>query len=181
MESCFCARLYDACPVVETVCAFSGSLCRIREFETVDEKRYCLTIFSLVDYKHLHFPHEEYQYLIKKLYAHLSPNTIWPNAADDHEPYVSQLPFQGDLKIKFGVHNLVMGPVTTLGLVKSAPFTYADLFSINESQLKCNPKWDICTCGTCPVFNRLIDYESEALKLFARKATNVILFPIKKN
>lgn len=165
---------------METECAFSGSLCRIREFETVDETRYCLTIFSLSDYKHLHFPHEEYQCLIKKLYAHLTPNTIWPNvcAEDDHAPSVRQLPFQGELKIKFGVHKLSVGPVTTLGLVKTAPFSYADVFTINESQLKCDPKWDICTCGICPVFNRLIEYESKAMKLFARRrAENVILFP----
>lgn len=183
MESCFCERLYESNPVVETECAFSGSLCRIREFETVDETRYCLTIFSLSNYEHLHFPHEEYQCLIKKLNAHLSPNTIWPNVdtVNDHEPHVSQLPFEDDLKIKFGVHNLAVGPVTTLGLVKTAPFTYTDAFSINESRFKCDPKWDICTCGMCPVFNRLIDYESKALKLFARrKASNVILFPFKK-
>lgn len=182
MESCFCERLYDSVPVVETECAFSGSLCRIRQFETVDESRYCLTIFSLSDYKHVHFPHEEYQYLIKKLYVYLSPNAIWPTrcAAVNHEPHVSQLPFQGDLKIKFGVHRLALGPITTLGLVKSAPFTYADVFSINETRLKCDSKWDICTCGTCPVFNRLIDYESKALKLFAhRKMENVFLFPSK--
>lgn len=70
--------------------------------------------------------------------------------------------------------------IASVGLVKTAPFNCIDVFSINESRFDCDSKWDICTCGTCPVFNRLMDYESKALKLFARrKADNVVLFPLK--
>lgn len=62
-------------------CAFSGSLCRIQKFETVDGMRYCLTIFSLSDYKHLHFPHDEYKWLIDKLYTLHCMQTKVPTVA----------------------------------------------------------------------------------------------------
>lgn len=82
MISCFCNRLYNVSrPSTITEYAFSGSLCRIREYETADGLRYCLTIFSLSDYKHLHFQHDEYKYLNSKLYALLLTQAIIPSAS----------------------------------------------------------------------------------------------------
>lgn len=66
MSPCFCDRLHKTDkPTVKAEYAFSGSLCRICEFKTADCVRYCITIFSLSNYKYLHFPHEEYKLLIK--------------------------------------------------------------------------------------------------------------------
>lgn len=164
--------------------AFSGSLCRVSEFETEDEVRYCLTIFSISDYKHLHFPHDEYKWLICKLYALQSPHTISPTLDSsmqksvDSALAVEQLPFNCELKIKFGTQrNLSVGAVTAFGLVKTAPFTDIDIFSINKNPFECDPKWDICTCKVCPVFNRLRLFEASVLERFARHGLeNVILF-----
>lgn len=180
MRPCFCDRLHKTdTQTVKSEYAFSGSLCRIREFETVGSARFCLTIFSISDYRHLHFPHEEYKQLIKKLYAHLSPQTISPTCfmSGRSALTVKQLPFNGDYKIKFGKHSLTIGPVTAFGLVKTSPFTFVDVFSINKNQFACDSKWDICTCKTCPVFSRLIDFEADARKIFPhRKPESVILF-----
>lgn len=150
--------------------AFSGSLCRIREFETVDGLRYCLSIFSLNDYKHLHFPHSEYKWFISKLNALISTQSKLPltsesgvQNSDVSTLNISQLPFDGDFKIKFGKYCLTIGPVTSFGLVKTSPFADVNVFSENKIHFACDSKWDICTCKSCPVFNRLIEYESTAL------------------
>lgn len=149
-------------PTTTTVYAFSGSLCRIHKFETADGLRYCLTIFSLSDYKHLHFPHDEFKLLIIKLYALLSTQSIFPIASKSNVLNIKQLSFDGDFKIQFGRHNLSIGPVTAFGLAKTALFADVDVFSVNKNQLTCDSKWDICTYEKCPVFNRLIEYEASA-------------------
>lgn len=178
MDQCFCNRLYRSCaPVKITEFAFSGSLCRICEFKTVDGLRYCLKIFSLSNYKHLHFPHFEYKWIIGKLHALQSTQTIFPTAYNSDGVLTikqQQQPFINDFKIKFGTHCLTIGPVTAFGLVKTAPFTD---FSNIGANFTCDPKWDICACKRCSVFKRLIEYESSALKEFQhRRPENVILF-----
>lgn len=67
MNRCFCYHLYNSIPSEVHEYAFSGSLCRVHHFETVDGMRFCLTIFSLSDYKHLHFPYDEYKLLVIRL------------------------------------------------------------------------------------------------------------------
>lgn len=164
-------------PTVITEYAFSGSLSRIREFETMDGLRCCLTIFSLSDYKHLHFPHDEYEWLISKLHAHLSTQSIFPtsNNSDAHVSIDLPPSFDGDFKIKSGQHSLTIGPVTAFGLVKTSPFTDVDVFSVNKNQFKCGSKWDICTCKACPVFSRLIEFEASAKRILSHsKSVNVI-------
>lgn len=167
-------------PTTINVYAFSGGLCRIHAFETGDGSRYCLTIFSLSDYKHLHFPHDEYKWLIRKLYAHLSTQAIFPTASNSdarklNDVSIKLLPFDDDFKIKFGRHNLTIGPVTAFGLVKTSPFADIDVFSVNKkNHITCDPKLDICICKTCPVFSRLIEYEARGQRLFHRKPENVI-------
>lgn len=164
--------------------AFSGSLCRVRKFQTVDGMRYCLTVFSLSDYKQLHFPHEEYKWLISKLYAFISTQAILKtvNNSDvqklsESVLTVNQIPFDDDFKIKFGNKHLTIGPVTAFGLVNTTPFTDIDVFSTNNNNFTCDSKWDICTCKTCPVFKRLIDFEATALIKFSQcKPVNAILF-----
>lgn len=158
--------------------AFSGSLCRIHQFKTADGMRYCLTVFSLSDYKHLHFPHEEYKWIICKLYALLSTPAILPSAKYSESVLtIKQLPFVDNFKIIFGTHCLTIGPVTAFGLVNSTPFADIDVFSVGKKHFTCDPKWDICTCKTCPVFKRLIDFEATALMRFLqRRPENVILF-----
>lgn len=151
--------------IIENV--FSGSLCRIRKFETLNGLRYCLTVFSLSDYKHLHFPHDEYEMLIAKLHACLSTHTILPIACNSNVLSIKQEPFDGDFKINFGEHRMTIGSLTAYGLVKTAFFS--DVSYANKKQFTCDSKWDICICKTCPAFSRLIDFESTALKLFARR------------
>lgn len=131
--SCFCNRLYRMSePTSVNECAFSGSLCRNREFKTDDGLRYCLTIFNLADYKHSHFPHDEYNCLISKLNILQSPNGMLPTTSNSDTLSVKQMPFVLDLKIKFGIHNLTIGPVTAFGLVKTSPFTDVDVFSVEK-------------------------------------------------
>lgn len=164
--------------------AFSGSLCRICEFQTENRIRYCLTVFNLSNYNHLHFPHYEYKYLIGKLNAYLSTQARLYTACDSDDQKlngsvltIKQIPFSGDIKIKFGGHRLEIGPVTVNGLVKFTPFTFADVFSANENHFTCDSRWDICICKTCSVFNRLIEFEAVAITRFPhRKPVNVILF-----
>lgn len=164
-------------PTITNEYAFCGSFCRIRKFQTVDGSHYCLTVFSLSNYKHLHFPHDEYKWLIYKLYALLSPSTIKPHTINSEELAVEQQPFDGDIKIKFGSRKLTIGPVTALGLVKTMPFADIDVFSINKDRITCDSKWDICTCETCPVFSRLLDFEESAREKFPlRQTENIILF-----
>lgn len=189
MNQCFCNRLYNLrVPSTIAEYAFSGSLCCIRKFEIADGLRYCLTIFSLCDYKHLHFPHDEYKLLIAKLNALLSTRAIMPttaqvNNSNDQKSFLSirqmMLAPDENLKIKFGRYSLSVGPVTAIGLVKTTPFNDLDVFSANKKcQFTCDSKWDICTCKTCAVFTRLIDYEKSARRLLAhRKSKNVIYFP----
>lgn len=180
LSPCFCNRLHKTDKLsVKAEYAFSGSLCRIREFKTVNDVRYCITIFSLSDCKYLHFPHEEYKLLIKKLYTHLSPQSISSTSSTTFLSSLSvkQLPFNGEFKIKFCEHNLTIGPVTAFGLVKTSPFAFVDIFSINRNRFTCDPKWDICTCKMCPVFSRLIDFEKSAREIFPqRKPESVICF-----
>lgn len=161
--------------------AFSGSLCRIREFETEDGARYCLTIFSLSDYKHLHFPHDDYKLLIIKLNVLLSPHAVVPIVSDsgmsilnECKLSIRQFPFDTDFKIKFGIHRLSIGPVTAFGLVKTSPFTDVDGFSVNKNHFTCDFLSDICICKSCPVFIRLIEYEANAF--LQRRPDNVIFF-----
>lgn len=168
MEFCFCHRFYRVSkPNAISEYAFSGSLCRIREFETLDGPRYCMTIFSLSDYKHLHFPHDEYEILIRKLSVLLSTHEIaisadspWQNS-NDSRLTITQHPINGCFKIKFGFYNMLITPVTAIGLLKTAPFTNVNE---DEKQLKCDPKLDICACKSCLVFKRLIDFEAAAKK-----------------
>lgn len=183
MNPCLCKRLYRmSTPTATTEYAFSGSLCRICEFETADGLRYCLTIFSLDDYKHLHFPHDEYKCLMSKLYALLSTQTIIASASNSdvlksnfNALSINQLPFDDDFKIKFGGVCLNIGPVTAFGLVNTSPYESVDVFSLAKKHFVCDPKWDICTCAMCPVFKRLIDYEAAARMIFPdRNPQNVI-------
>lgn len=184
MQTCQCKKLYKTEALEIAEYAFSGSICRIRKFETEDGVRHCLTIFSVSDYKHMHFPHNEYKWLIYKLYARQSPRAIFPTLAADVQKSIDSalaveiLPFNDDLYIKFGTQRkLTVGPVTAFGLVKTSPFADVDVFSINKTPFTCDPKWDICTCKTCPVFQRLINWESSIVERFGRhKLENVILF-----
>lgn len=191
MNSCFCCRLYNvSIPSVTSEYAFSGSLCRICEFETIDGSRYCVTIFSLSDYKHLHFPHDEYKMLIRKLCALLSTQAIAAHdnstgqKSDDSRLTIEQLPFNGDFKIRFGILTMTIGSVTAFGLLKTTPFIFENdnnnnNVSANEKHFMCDPKWDICTCKSCPVFSRLIDFEAAAREHFPNYETKNIIFWIK--
>lgn len=179
MGSCFCNRFYNIDkPITRTEHAFSGSLCRTSEFKTSDGLRYCLIIFSLSNYKHLHFQHFDYKWLINKLYALQSMQSIQPTTyAYNSDVIIKQRPFIDDIKIKFGTHSLTIGPVTAFGLVKTAPFADVDVFSVNRNYFTCDPEWDICTCKRCPIFKRLIEFEQTALTEFPhRRLENVILF-----
>ena len=158
---------------------FSGSLCRIREFETADGLRYCITIFSLSDYRQLHFPHDEYKYLICKLYALQCMRTMLPVQQLNACMLQIKQPSSFNFQIKFGVHKLTIGSVSALGIVKTSPFADIDVFSVNnDDQFTCDSKWDICTCGTCLVFKRLIEFEATATIQFSpqRRPENFILF-----
>lgn len=172
MKACVCNRLYRMrTPTAITECAFSGSLCRIRKFETVDGSRYCLTVFSLGDYKQLHFPCDEYKYLTNKLCALLSAQAILPTTSETLS--IKPPADNNDFKIKFGTHRLTIGSVTAFGLVKTNPFN----FWTNKDLIACDSKWDICTCKKCPVFKRLVDYEmTSATRNSYRRVENVILF-----
>lgn len=173
MKACICERLYHVNTATTTAeYAFSGSLCCIRSFETVDGIRYCLTIFSISDYKHLHFPHDEYKWLISTLQAQYSTQAICPTTIntdmlklnDGVVLSIKDLPFDGiKIKTRFGKRILSIGPVTSFGLVKSTPFGNVNVFSVNENQFACDSMWDICTCASCPVFKRLIEYEASDL------------------
>lgn len=177
MNQCFCNRLYRMCaPTTTAEYAFSGSLCCIREFQTVDGSHYCLTVFSLSDYKYLHFPHDEYKWLICKLYALISTSTMKSDASNSDVLTIKQVPFDSDFKIKFGNDSLTIVPVTAFGLVKTIPFADVDVFSVCKDQITCDDKWDICTCQTCPVFRRMCDFEASAREKFVhRKPVNVLL------
>lgn len=173
MERCLCSRLYNV-KITSTIkeYAFSGSLCRIREFKTADgdESRFCLTVFSLSDYKHLHFAHDEYKLLIAKLNALLSSQAIYPITDKSIPMFVKEIPFNGDYKINIGRHSVIIGQVTASSLVKTNPFTGGD-----ANQFMCERKWDICTCKNCPVFSRLICFETSVLRSHNhRKLVNVI-------
>lgn len=172
MKPCICQRLYHAnTPTTTIEYAFSGSLCCIHRFETVDGLRYCLTTFSVHDYTHLHFPHDEYKYLIDKLYALLSTKTSSEvGKLNGSTLSIEHLPCD-EFKIKFGGNCLNIGPVTAFGLVNTSPFENVDVLSLNKIHYLCDSKWDICTCATCPVFKRLVDYEANAL---TEKPENVI-------
>lgn len=177
MENCFCKRLYrtDKSTLIAEH-AFSGSLCYVRQFETWDGLRFCLTIFSLSDGKHLHFPHNEYKLLCSKLYALQSTRSILPIRPGSDILHVKER--LCDFQIKFGCYTLAIGPVTAIGLVNTAPFADVDVFSVIDKQdFTCIPELDLCVCKGCPVFKRLHDFE--ALALTARvpsRAKNVLLF-----
>lgn len=154
--------------------AFSGSLCRIREFETSDGPRFCLTIFSLSDYKHLHFPHSEYKWLIDKIHACLSPNQAQFHVTDnsDISSILKQITFEGDFKVKYEGCSLIIGALTAIGLGNTSPFS--DLqHVVNKKRLACNIKWDICTCKAYPVFIRLREFEASAQRLFTLSSNNI--------
>lgn len=178
MESCFCNRLYHAKPSAKREYAFCGSLCRIREFETLDGLRYCLTVFSLSDYKQLHFPYDEYKIIVSKLNALLSPQAVIPTTEMNQSSLtIAQRPSDDDFKIKLGRYSLNIGIVTAFGLVNTSPFTddITNPFFNGKKQFTCDSKWDICICRTCSVFSRLIKLEARALQLFDQhKPLNVI-------
>lgn len=172
-------------PVTISEHAFSGSLCRIREFETIDGQRYCLTVFNLDNYRHLHFPHYEYRCLIQKLNVLLSTQAIHAACYTDDEKLnssavaIQQLPHNGDFKIKFGIHRLQIGAVSAIGLVKFSPFIFSAVDSVSnvENHKMCDSQLDICVCKTCPVFLRLCDFETVALKQYPhRTPMNIIMF-----
>lgn len=187
MELCLCNRLYNV-NVSATISehAFSGSLCRIREFETVDGKRYCLTVFNLGNYKHLHFPHYEYRCLVQKLNVLLTTQAILHASCytdeeklNGHAMTIQQLPHNGDFKIKFGIHRLQIGIVSAIGLVNFSPFdaSASDTVSSVENHKTCDSQLDICVCKTCPVFLRLCDFEAAVLKRYPhRTSMNIIMF-----
>lgn len=186
MKTCFCHRLYriSTAPIAITEYAFSGSLCYIREFQTDEGLRYCLTVFSLSNYKHLHFPHDEYEYVVNKLNAFLSTKAIFPTANNSVENVMSIVrlpsdePFDADIKIKFGnQQRLTVGPITAIGLVKTSPFVDVNFSSENKNRFTCAAFADICTCKLCPAYKRLTDFETSALLKYPhRKPENVILF-----
>lgn len=188
MNSCFCCRLYSvSIPSVTKEYAFSGSLCRICEFETIDGSRYCITIFSLSDYKSLHFSHEEYKIFMHKLCVLLATQAITAldtsigPKSDDSKLSIEQLPFNGDFKIKFGFMNMTIGPVTAFGLLKTTPFTFDgnninNCVTANEKHFTCDPKWDICACKSCPVYKRLNDFEAAAKEIIPNSKTENIIF-----
>lgn len=159
---------------------FSGSLCRIRKFETYDGLRYCITIFSVSDHKHLHFAYEEYKLLISKLYMLLTTQTTLPPTKTTNNTNaqinITQLPFDGEVKITFEKNCLTIGPVTAFGLLSTMPFTDFDVSSDSKKHLTCDSKWDICICKTCQVFKRMCDFEARACELFPhRKTENIVL------
>lgn len=179
MNSCLCLRLYRmGAPTSTKEYAFSGSLCCIREFEIMDGSRYCITVFSVSDYKQLHFPHEEYNILTSKLRALQSPQSVMPttNTSAGQKSLTIQQPstFDGDFKIKLGHFNLTIGPVTSFGILKTSPFD--DAAVANQKHFTCDSKWDICTCKSCPIFKRLIDYKANAKKKFMNRKTESIVF-----
>lgn len=157
---------------------FGGSLCRICEFETLDGLRYCITIFSLSDYKHLHFPHDEYKLFISRLYMLLYPQTILPTPSNHNSSAnftIGQTPPVGDFKIKFEKQSFIVGPVTAFGLVNTAPFTDFDVSSAVKMDFACDSKWGICICERCPVFRRMCDFELSAREIFPhRKPVNIV-------
>lgn len=156
---------------------FSGSLCHIREFETDDGLHYCLTVFSLYDYKYLHLPHDEYKYLINKLSEAYSTQTRLPITSKSDVLSIKQLPFNDEFKIKFENRSLTIGPVTAFGLLNTSPFANVDVYSDCKNRFICDSKWDICICKKCPAFKRLVDFEAFAATRFSqRRLENVILF-----
>lgn len=179
MRHCFCCRLYNKCiqkaSIIENEYAFSGSLCRIRQFETMNGMRYCITIFSLCDYKQVHFTHYEYKYLIQKLYAQLNTRSIHP-AANDYENAIDVIysPTNNKFKINLGAFNVIISPVTAFGLVMTMPFNDVNVFSDNTGLSTCHSNIDICSCRTCPLFKRLIDFEAAAIDRFGSKTDECI-------
>lgn len=167
-------------PYVETEYVFSGSLCRVREFTTDDGKRFCITIFSLYDYKYLHFPHEEYKYIARRLYALQVDRAIAHRVYDslnEKNLRITHSPIGGEVEIKLGTMCLTIGPVTAFGIVKTMPFTDIDVFSVNKTSFTCDSKLDICTCKSCPAFKRLRDFESAALEQFGPRKLENVIFP----
>lgn len=169
-KKCICKRLYKVNePTILSECAFSGSLSLVRQYETSDGLRFCLTIFNLYDYNHLHFPHDEYKLLIGYLYALQSTQTISPskNGLDvqtfkEHFLKIKRCSMNGSFKIKFGKYSLTFGPITAFGLVKTSPFSEVDVFFTNNAQhFTCIPECDICVCKKCPIFKRVVEFEAE--------------------
>lgn len=184
MKYCFCNRLYRmSTPTAIAEYVFSGSLCRIRKFEKIDETCYCLTIFNLSDYKHLHFPHYEYELLSRKLSGCITTQTVLYRAnnpdmqkINDDVLSIKLQPFDGDFKIKFVNQSLTIGPVTAYGIVNTHPFAGADVFSVDKIRFTCDSKWDICICGTCPIFRRMCDFEASAREIFSQRKPENIVF-----
>lgn len=165
-------------PTVKREYAFSGSLCRVCEFETLDALNCCLTIFSLADYKHLHFPCDEYKWLISELYTLQCMQEKLHSASNSDVLNIKQTPAGEDFKITFGNQCLTISPVTAFGLVQTSPFPDFLINHSDKNHFTCNSKWDICTCKNCSVYKRLIDYEAAAMMKFPlRKPENLILFP----
>lgn len=198
MKACFCNCLYrKSKPIKTTEHAFSGSLCRISEYETDDGMRYCLKTFSPTGREHLnfpspeygvyndlHFPHDEYKYIIRRLYALLSMRAISPTQIETDAQKINinllsvkQLPLSDAFEIKFGKDCLAIGPVSAIGLVNTSPFADIDVFSVIKNDFKCDPEWEICICKTCPAFKRLTEIESAVVKrIGCKKLVDVIFF-----
>lgn len=135
--------------------------------------RYCLTIFNISDSKHLHFPHDEYKLLCRKLYALQSTRTIFPSGSD----LVRVKEQLHGFKIKFGSYTMRIGPVTAIGLVNTTPFTDVDVFSSIKPDFTCIPELDLCVCKSCPVFKRLYDLEAVVLNVpEPPRLKNVLMF-----
>lgn len=160
MEKCLCNRLYGGIePFAIKTYAFGKSLCRIREFETLDGSRYCLTLFRLYDYKYLHLPHEEYMHTINKIRKLYTPHAFWHlEIRDDPDITVKQLS-NGQYNIKFGCISMHFGKGTAYWLQCSAPF-------LDKRPITCCVQLDVCACEMCPAFDRLIKYEVATKRIF---------------
>lgn len=176
MKPCFCNRFYNMRkPTAINVYAFGGSLCRVREFKTDDGSRFCLTIFSLSSYNYLHFPHDVYEMLIRRLHMHIYKRAIdIPTTSKSNLLNIKELTAAGNFEIKFAGYCMSVGVLTAIGLENTSPFSNAAFYT-DGKPFSCERKWDICTCQKCPVFIRLLDFEMSARELLAqRKAVNVI-------
>lgn len=178
MKGCHCPRLYALKKpdlVVEYV--FRDTLCRIREFKTDDGLRYCLTLFDLLNCKHVHFQYAEYKSLISELWAQTTMQTIRYSeemaTRTTTNPILSVVPpfvITDDFKIKLGKHNLNIAAVTGFGLIKTSPMDERDVYC-NESKNipACDFELEICTCKGCTLYSRLNAAEVIALNRAAER------------
>lgn len=111
------------------------------------------------------------------LYVLLSTSAIKPTTDNSNVLTIKQQPFDGDFKIKFGSDSLTLRSTIAFWFIQTTPFDNINVFSVNKDKIVCSVKWDICTCQTCPVFKRLIEFESAVvIKFPERILKNIILF-----